>query len=127
VTVLIKAAGASAHLLEQFRQYLMSLDDIHELTIVADLRRPEGSATAVLDGIEIYVPLKGLIDVEVERERLTRELDKIRQDLAWLGGKLARADFLEKAPEEVVEKERAKYDGLREREDKLCQALESIQ
>ena len=77
--------------------------------------------------MEIYVPLEGLIDVEVERTRLTRELKKIQEDVVRLEAKLAQRDFLERAPEDVIEKEQAKYQGLRERVGKLSHALESIQ
>ncbi|MBI3327285.1 MAG: valine--tRNA ligase [Nitrospinae bacterium] len=127
VAVCIKASSDRSQLLEKFRSYVTSVGDIDELTMTADMARPAGSATAVLHGIEIYVPLQGIIDVDIERERLTRELAKVKEELSWLGEKLSRADFLARAPEEVVEKERAKYQGLREREGKLSQALESIQ
>jgi valyl-tRNA synthetase len=85
------------------------------------------SATAVLEQMEIYVPLAGLIDVELERTRLRRDLKKIEDDVVKLEVKLARRDFLDKAPEEIIEKEQAKYQGLRERAGKLVEALESIQ
>jgi valyl-tRNA synthetase len=63
----------------------------------------------------------------VERTRLSRELKKIQEDIGRLESKLTQRDFLEKAPEEVVDKEQAKHQGLRERAGKLVQALESIQ
>jgi valyl-tRNA synthetase len=58
---------------------------------------------------------------------LTRELTKIREDLVKIEAKLAQSDFLEKAPEDVIEKEQAKQRGLHERAGKLVDALESIQ
>jgi valyl-tRNA synthetase len=53
-------------------------------------------------------------------------LKKIEDDVVKLEAKLARRDFLDKAPEEIIEKEQAKYQGLRERAGKLAEALESI-
>ena len=97
------------------------------MIIDREVARPELSATAILGDMEIYVPLEGVIDVEVERTRLTRELKKIQEDVMRLETKLAQRDFLAKAPEDVIEKEQAKHQGLREREGKLIQALESIQ
>jgi valyl-tRNA synthetase len=85
------------------------------------------SATAILDQMEIYVPLVGLIDVDLERTRLRHDLKKIEDDVVKLEAKLARRDFLDKAPEEIIEKEQTKYQGLRERAGKLAEALESIQ
>jgi valyl-tRNA synthetase len=90
------------------------------------VERPKGSATAILGTVEIYVPLEGVIDVDVERARLTRELKRIQEDVARLETKLAQRDFLERASEDVIEKEQAKHQGLREREGRLVQALESI-
>jgi valyl-tRNA synthetase len=123
----LKASLEHARLIERNRSYIVSLANISEMVIDQDMVRPALSATAILDHIEIYVPLEGLIDVEVERTRLTRELTKIQEDVVRLEAKLARRDFLEKAPEEIIEKEQAKHQGLRERVEKLAYALESIQ
>jgi valyl-tRNA synthetase len=123
----IKASVAQAMMLEQYQTYIVSLANISEMVIDQDMVRPAMSATAVLEQMEIYVPLAGLIDVELERTRLRRDLKKIEDDVVKLEVKLARRDFLDKAPEEIIEKEQAKYQGLRERAGKLVEALESIQ
>jgi valyl-tRNA synthetase len=123
----IKASVDHAKMLERYRTYIVNLANISDMIIDKDMVRPALSATAILDHMEIYVPLEGLIDVEVERTRLTRDLKKIHEDVVRLEAKLAQRDFLEKAPEEVIEKEQTKYQGLRERAGKLTQALESIQ
>jgi valyl-tRNA synthetase len=114
-------------LLDDHRSYVTNLAVISEMNLGELVARPQHSATAVLESAEIYVPLEGLIDFNVERTRLTRELQKIQADIVWLEAKLARNDFLEKAPEEVIEKEQNKHQGLKEREGKLAMALESIQ
>jgi valyl-tRNA synthetase len=123
----IKTSADQAKLIERHRFYIASLANISDMIIDQEMVRPDFSATAVLDAMEIYVPLAGLIDVEVERTRLTRDLKKIQEEVERLEAKLARRDFLEKAPEDVIEKEQAKHQGLRERVGKLVQALESIQ
>jgi valyl-tRNA synthetase len=123
----IKASVAQAKMLEQYQTYIVSLANISEMVIDQDMVRPAMSATAVLEQMEICVPLAGLIDVELERTRLRRDLKKIEDDVVKLEVKLARRDFLDKAPEEIIEKEQAKYQGLRERAGKLVEALESIQ
>ena len=123
----IKASADQAKMLERYRTYTGSLANISEMSVDKDMVRPALSATAILDQMEIYVPLEGLIDIEVERTRLTRELKKIQEDVVRLEAKLAQRDFLERAPEDVIEKEQVKYQGLRERAGKLAHALESIQ
>ena len=74
--------------------------------------KPENAMAAVVTGIEVYLPLAGLIDVEKETQRLSKELAAMEKDLKRAGGKLNNAGFLAKAPEDVIAKERAKYEEL---------------
>lgn len=74
--------------------------------------KPENAMAAVVTGIEVYLPLAGLIDVEKENQRLSKELAAMEKDLQRAGGKLNNAGFLAKAPEDVIAKERAKYEEL---------------
>lgn len=74
--------------------------------------KPENAMAAVVTGIEVYLPLAGLIDVEKETQRLSKELAAMEKDLHRAGGKLNNAGFLAKAPEDVIAKERAKYEEL---------------
>ena len=69
----------------------------------------------VAGGVEIYLPLKGLIDVEKETARLTKEMDKLGKEIKKLNGKLSNEGFLKKAPAQVVEGERAKLAGYEEK------------
>jgi valyl-tRNA synthetase len=59
----------------------------------------------VVEGAEIHVSLAGVVDVQAERERLNRELRKVEDELARTEGKLAREDFRQRAPTEVVARE----------------------
>ena len=70
---------------------------------------------AVVDGVEIYLPLKGLIDVEKETARLNKELENLAKEIKRVTGKLSNPGFLAKAPAEVVEKEREKQKGFEEK------------
>lgn len=74
--------------------------------------KPENAMAAVVTGIEVYLPLAGLIDVEKETQRLSKELAAMEKDLQRAGGKLNNAGFLAKAPEDVIAKERVKYEEL---------------
>jgi valyl-tRNA synthetase len=127
VNVYIKAAQSYESFFDNFHMYIMNLATTSDIVVREDIERPDRSATAVLDGVEIFILLEGLIDIEVERSRLARELSKIEEDLAWLDEKLSRREFLEKAPDDVIEKEQIKYQGLKDRAGKIIHALESIQ
>ncbi len=70
--------------------------------------KPKASAASVIDGTEIYVPLEGLIDLEKERDRIQKEIDRLEGFLISVEKKLSNKGFVNNAPEQVVEKERQK-------------------
>ncbi len=93
--------------------YIKLLGGIDNLELRAlDGEKPENAMAAVVTGIEVYLPLAGLIDVEKETQRLSKELATMEKDLQRVSGKLGNAGFLAKAPEDVIAKERAKSEEL---------------
>ncbi len=107
--------------------YVCRLGTVDVLTVGgAEDAAPENALTAVVTGAKVYLPLKGLIDVEKELARLQKELDGAEKEAKRTAGKLSNAGFLAKAPAEVVEKEKAKQaeteakiQGLKERMETL--------
>ncbi len=75
--------------------------------------------------MEILVPMAGLIDKEAEIERLSKEIDKLRK-VGRAEGKLKNPKFVDKAPQAVVDKEKAKLDDYRSQLAKLEEQLEKI-
>jgi len=86
--------------------------------------KPEQAAHAVARGVEIYVPLKGLIDLTQETARLKKEIDLIQKELQRVRGKLSNQGFLDKAPQEVIDKEKAKEADLAEKHASITRRLE---
>jgi len=110
--LLVCPDAASRAILERWGDYVETLAAA-ELEVFADLpTEPRQAAHAVTGGVEIYVPLAGLIDTEKEAARLARELVEVEKDLARAEAKLANPEFLTKAPPDVVAKEREKRDEL---------------
>ena len=98
------------------------LANVRSATVHADGASPgkrPGSAFAVGDGFEVRVGLAGAIDVASESARIDKEIAKLDADLAGISKKLANPSFVEKAPPEVVEKDRARSEELREKRGKL--------
>ena len=85
------------------------------LQVLAGAQKPENAMTAVVNGVEVYLPLKGLIDVEKETARLNKELATLDKELARVSGKLSNAGFVAKAPAEVIAKEKEKQKGFEEK------------
>ena len=84
------------------------------------------SASTVISGAEIFVPLEGLIDIEVEKARLEKELKNLGIHLEKVSRKLANADFRSNAPDDIIEREELKKEDYRERIEKLNKNLEQI-
>jgi valyl-tRNA synthetase len=113
-------------ILEKNRMYVENLARTEKMTARSDGEKPRASATAVVGEVEVFIPLKGLIDLEDEQKRLERELSKISGDLSRTRVKLQNQDFLTRAKPEAVEKEREKSRALAEREGKLREGLERV-
>jgi valyl-tRNA synthetase len=69
----------------------------------------------VVNGVEVFLPLKGLIDVDKETARLTKELEKLDKEISRLAKKLGNEGFLAKAPADVVAGEKEKLAGYEEK------------
>ena len=81
----------------------------------AGAAKPENAISGVVNGVEIYMPLKGLIDVEKETARLNGEMAKLEKEISRLDKKLSNQGFLAKAPEDVVAGEKEKLAGYQEK------------
>ena len=76
--------------------------------------KPAHSATVLASGMEIYIPLEGLVDFDAERERLAKERDKAAVELGRLDKKLSNEGYLAKAASEIIDKDRARADEIRD-------------
>ena len=91
------------------------------------MKRPHPAAYAVVEGAEVFVPLEGLIDLDVERDRLTKELDKIGAELESVEAKLANNNFLTKANPEAVARVKERVSSLGEKKAKLERGLTALE
>ncbi|MBU0616442.1 MAG: class I tRNA ligase family protein, partial [Planctomycetes bacterium] len=111
----VKAEADLAKALRDHEAMIHRLGQCEALEIGPDLTRPPESISKVLSGIEVYVPLSGLADLEIERKRLKKEREELGGHTRRLEGKLANEGFVSKAPAEVVERERTRLTELREK------------
>lgn len=114
-------------ILSENSEYIYRLANASKVVVGTDVKRPADSAVAVVgSGVEIYVPLTGLIDIPKEIERLTRNLNKVSADLDKINQRLSDESFLTKAPQDIVAKEKAKKDELSALKAKLEKNLKMI-
>ncbi len=86
----------------------------------------ENTATVVLDGATVLISLDGLVDTKSERDRLSREAEDCIRNIQNLSGRLSNPQFLSKAPEEVVEKERERLSTLEQRKERIYQYIAQL-
>jgi valyl-tRNA synthetase len=103
------------------------LAHVGALTVEGDHAGGAGAHSVLINGTELFLPLEGVIDLEQERERLAGEIGRLSGQLAGTQGKMKNRGFLEKAPPEVVAKEREKALNLEEQLTKLREKLSSIE
>jgi len=114
-------------MIERQNLYISELSRLKNLSITRNGKEPKMAATAVVEDIEIFVLLEGVIDIQEERNRLSRELEKINSDIATLNKRLSNRDFINRAPKDVVEKDKEKYQALTATAEKIQQNINKIQ
>ena len=76
------------------------------------IAKPPASIAAVVRNIEIFLPLKGLVDLESERTRLAKQIEKLEKEIGGVSAKLNNPNFINNAKAEVVDSERARFEDL---------------
>ena len=112
--------------LDENRQFVSKLASLESITWLENSSEAPLCATALAGDLEILVPMAGVIDVAAELSRLDRDIGKITIEVNKLSGKLSNAKFADKAPAEVVEKERQKLEDLESSLSKLLEKRSAI-
>jgi valyl-tRNA synthetase len=121
------SAGEHAALLDEQSGFVTSLGGVGVLTVAAKAERPPHSASAVVSGVDVFVPLEGLIDFETERARLRKSIKKTEKGLKGVSSKLANENFVKRARPEIVESERARQVDLQAQLERLKAALDALE
>ncbi|MHB8109029.1 MAG: valine--tRNA ligase [Syntrophorhabdaceae bacterium] len=127
IEAMIRGNGNDAFLLD-YEYYIKELGKVGHLTFI-DGKSPEQCAVGVFKNIEVFVPLKDVIDISKELNRIEKELAKIEEDSGKIQKKLGNESFRQKAPADVIEKNEVQFKDLAAKKEKLIQSrkmLESI-
>lgn len=122
--VLVGASDVTRRSVEAWAPMIQRLARISEISF--ETAAPAQSAQIIVRGEVAALPLAGLIDLEVEKARLTKELGKLEQDIAAVDRKLGNPDFMARAPEEIVEENRERKAAAEARMAKISEALERL-
>jgi valyl-tRNA synthetase len=117
--------GAPAWLAAE-TQVLAQLAGAGGIEINATYEAPKGTPAAITPIGEVYMPLEGLIDVEAERARISKEIERVSQEVKKCEGKLGNASFVDRAPAEVVEQEKARLEDWRQKLAQLGEMLAAL-
>jgi valyl-tRNA synthetase len=119
--------GGGGRRLEPHEGYLRRLAGVTTVDYRDGGERLKGAATVVIDGLELVIPLRGLVeDPAAEIARNRKQLEKLDKEMRGITAKLANRQFLERAPAEIIEKEREKERELAERRATLERNVEQL-
>ncbi len=110
----------------KYQSYFQRLARVTAMSVLGGIQKPKHAASVVVDGGEIFVPLEGVIDLAAERDRIQKELTRVRGMADSTKKKLANGSFVAKAPPDVVEREREKLASFDATVKKLEQNLERV-
>lgn len=127
VQVEVKPAGESEKEIFASQQELISaLANIEVVNLDCSLEKPKESTMVLASGVEAYVVLSGLVDFEVERSRIEKELKTITKDRDKFAKKLSNQGFLSKAAPEIIEKDKKRLAELEDKFARLTAQLEEM-
>ena len=110
------------------RDYIQDLAKVETITVAdaGTLESLDAAAASKAAGADIRIPLAGLIDIEEERARIHKELERVQDDIDHFANKLANDDFVENAPDHIVQKDRDKLAEYRDEKGTLQESLEEL-
>ncbi|MHC5209920.1 MAG: valine--tRNA ligase [Planctomycetota bacterium] len=126
VTVALPDAEAVAGL-QRAAELVARLGFVERLDVATDPQRPSGAAVDLTEGIEVLLDLDGLVDRAAQAEDLRRNLAKLDKQLAGIRGKLANENFVSRAPEDVVARERSRLEELGAERTRVEELLAGLQ
>lgn len=126
LSLVVKAPSDQVPVIESQASLIQALAKVSSLEVSANAVKPAESAVALIGEIEVYTILSGLVDFDVEKARLAKEIDKLEKDAAKIEKKLSNPGFLAKAAQEVIDKDKARLDDDIAQAKRLKEQLESI-
>jgi valyl-tRNA synthetase len=119
-------SGQIASIIDRNADYIRRFCNTSEYQSSLALEAPDKAMTAVVTGVEMYLPLAGLIDIAQEITRLEKEIQHLNSEVERVEKKLNNPGFVSKAPEKVIEEERAKLADYSDKRSKVIARIEEL-
>jgi valyl-tRNA synthetase len=127
IPVLLKdASSGDIEKLKETNQYIQDLAFTEKVTVLDDRKTIPISATALLGGTKILIPLEGLIDIKSEQSRLERKLTKIQKDLKSTEQQLSNHNFLSNAPKDIVKQLESRRENFIRDKQKIAEQIKML-
>jgi valyl-tRNA synthetase len=127
IAVLLSCSSEeSLRLMKHNEGSIISLARLASLAVGVNIDKPEDASIQMAGDVQIFVPLKGLVDVEAEEQRLLKEIGKTDKDIEQFSRKLETPTFVDRAPADIVAKEREKLAEAAARKQVLAESLDKI-
>ena len=124
IDIKIKGSQNQKDFINQNSNLIISLAKLNSYSVEGSMKKPTKAATSVIHGMELYIPLEGLVDLDKEKMQLNKRKDKIMLLLVGIEKKLANQNFIDNAPKDVVKREKIKMDDLTDELTKINSNLE---
>lgn len=119
-------SNESLKTVKNYQEMILKFAHVSEICYDVSEKPTKQVAIAVVGDLEIYLLLEGVIDLDIEKRRLTRQIEDAERELKAVKGRLANSAFVKKAPWDVIEGEKKKQKDLEEKEERLNRHLTSI-
>lgn len=113
-------------ILKENEKEITNLAKAKKLVVDKKITKPAHSTSSLIEDVEIFIPLAGVIDMDKEKKRLKVNREKLRKEIVMLEKKLSNPYFLEKAPPQIVKKEKKRSKTLSQKSERLKKRLEEI-
>jgi len=111
-SMVVQCNNQQKSILNSHSLIIKSLAKIDNINMTQDAKKPAQAATAIVDNMEIFIPLHGIIDLDLEKSRLQKRINELNMHLVTVNNKLENKDFLKRAPEDVVLREKDKQENM---------------
>ena len=127
IDLVVRCTDEQTRFLNNHQDLIGSLCRVENMTTGVKIEKPMQSATAVCVGMEVYIPLQGVVDLDEEKGRMKKRISEIERLLKGINSKLSNENFLERAPDIVINKERSNLNKLNEELEKITSNMDMLE